>query len=135
MHEILGVGEEARLRRRWFHDEYFDLFVWQAPGGTVARFELCYGRDADEQALVWLGEGRFFHDGVPGAATDAQELLRRFERAGAGLPERMQREVRARLQDYAARGVAPSRRARFRRAPWQQREAGGQPGKGSARQA
>ncbi len=55
MREILGLGEEAPLHRRWFHDEYFDLFVWQDAGGALARFELCYGAGAAERALVWLG--------------------------------------------------------------------------------
>jgi hypothetical protein len=135
MREIRGVGSEPQLQRRWFHDEYFDLFVWQDAAGALARFELCYGRDADERALVWLGEGRYFHDGAPGAATDVPELLRRFERAGAGLPEGMRREVRARLQDYAGRGIALSRRTRFRRAPWQQRGARARQDKGAAREA
>jgi hypothetical protein len=134
MREIRGVGEEAQLQRRWFHDEYFDLFVWQAPGGAVARFDLCYGAGASERALVWLGEGRFFHDGAPDAAPD--ELLRRFAQAGAALPQRVRREVVARIQESAGLGPAlPGRRARFRRAPWQQRETGQQPGKGAARQA
>ena len=135
MREIRGVGDEPQLQRRWFHDDYFDLFVWQDAGGALARFELCYGQDAGEQALVWLGEGRYFHDGAAGAATDARELLRRFERAGAGLPEGLRREVRARLQDYAGRGIALSRRTRFRRAPWQQRGAPAAQGKGALREA
>jgi hypothetical protein len=123
MREILGVGEEARLRRRWFHDEYFDLFVWQDEGGAVERFELCYGLGAAERALVWLGGERFFHDGGPG---DALELLQRFDRAGAELPPDVRREVRARVQEFAGRAVdVAARRARYRRAPWQQREARG----------
>jgi hypothetical protein len=121
MREILGVGDEARLNRRWFHDEYFDLFVWQDAGGALARFELCYGAGASERALVWLGGERLFHDGAPGAAPDLQDLLQRFERVGGGLPADVRREVLARIRDYAARGTA--RRSSFRRAPWQQRGA------------
>ena len=121
MREILGVGDEARLHRRWFHDEFFDLFVWQDAGGALARFELCYGIGASERALVWLGDERLFHDGTPGAALDPQELLRRFERAGAGLPADVRREVHARIREFAGRGIA--RRSSFRRAAWQQRAA------------
>lgn len=36
MREILGVGEEPRIQRHWFHDEFFDLFVWQAAGGEIS---------------------------------------------------------------------------------------------------
>jgi len=28
--EILGVADDRRPAARWFHDDYFDLFVWQA---------------------------------------------------------------------------------------------------------
>jgi len=121
MRAILGVGDEARLHRRWFHDEYFDLFVWQDAAGVLARFELCYGAGASERALVWLGGERLFHDGAPGAAPDLQTLLQRFERARGGLPAEVRREVLARLREYAARPVA--RRSGYRRAPWQQRGA------------
>ena len=119
MREILGLGDEARLNRRWFHDEYFDLFVWQAEGGALARFELCYGAGASERALVWLGGERLYHDGVPGAAPDLQALLQRFERARGELPADVRREVLSRLREYAAGPVA--RRSGFRRAAWQQR--------------
>src|SRR5574341_2445786 len=103
MREILGVGEEARLHRRWFHDEYFDLFVWQDEAGAVARFELCYGVGASECALVWLGGERFFHDGAPGAALEPPELLQRFERAGDGLPAAVRGDVGARIEEFAGR--------------------------------
>lgn len=121
MREIQGLGDEAPLNRRWFHDEYFDLFVWQDAGGALVRFELCYGAGASERALVWLGGERLFHDGAPGAAPDLQALLQRFERAGAGLPAQMRREVLARIREVAARPVA--RRAGYRRAAWQERGA------------
>ena len=118
MREIHGLGDEARLQRRWFHDEYFDLFVWQDEAGSVVRFELCYGAGASERALVWLGGERFFHDGGPG---DAEALLQRFERAGSDLPADVRREVQAGIREFAGRAVA--RRSAYRRAGWQQRNA------------
>jgi hypothetical protein len=121
MREILGLGDEARLNRRWFHDEYFDLFVWQDAGGALARFELCYGAGASERALVWLGGERLFHDGAPGAAPELQALLQRFERARGELPADVRREVLSRIREHAAGPVA--RRSGFRRAAWQQRSA------------
>lgn len=121
MREILGLGDEARLNRRWFHDEYFDLFVWQDAGGALVRFELCYGAGASERALVWLGGERLYHDGAAGAAPDLQALLQRFERARGELPADVRREVLARIREYAAGPVA--RRSGYRRAAWQQRSA------------
>jgi hypothetical protein len=119
MREIHGLGDEARLQRRWFHDEYFDLFVWQDDAGAVVRFELCYGQGASERALVWLGGERFFHDG---GASETEALLRRFERARGGLPAHVRREVQARIREFAGRAV--TRRSAYRRAGWQQRGAG-----------
>ena len=45
--EILGVADDPPAKRRWFHDEFFDLFVWQngffhdGPQGedVISRFE------------------------------------------------------------------------------------------------
>ena len=37
--EIHGVADDPPARRRWFHDDYFDLFVWQAEG-QVTLFQL-----------------------------------------------------------------------------------------------
>jgi hypothetical protein len=119
MREIQGLGDEARLRRRWFHDEYFDLFVWEDEAQAVVRFELCYGQGASERALVWLGGERFFHDGGP---DDAEAVLRRFERAGVDLPANVRREVQAGIRAFAGRAV--TRRSAYRRAGWQQRGAG-----------
>ena len=71
MREILGVTQESpRTQRRWFHDDYFDLFVSQADDGKLHGFQLCYGLDATERALVWDGERGYFHDGTDLLAAD-----------------------------------------------------------------
>ena len=74
--EILGVADDPPARRRWFHDDYFDLFVWQAEG-QVTLFQLCYGVDSSDRALVWDKSRGFFHDGPP--APD--EVVTRFDDA------------------------------------------------------
>ena len=48
--EILGVADDPPAKRRWFHDDFFDLFVWQAEG-EVPIFSFAM-RDATERALV-----------------------------------------------------------------------------------
>ena len=63
LREIEGVADEPRTRRRWFHDDYFDLFVWQTEQGDITLFQLCYGIAPAEKALVWHRAGGFFHDG------------------------------------------------------------------------
>jgi hypothetical protein len=112
--EILGVADDPPAKRRWFHDEYFDLFVWQA-GGEVTLFQLCYGPDASERALVWDKARGFFHDGP--ASRDVVPL---FEDAAAALPPELRAAIREKVHEFAGRqlGVV-SRRKKFRRASWQ----------------
>lgn len=113
--EILGVADDPPARRRWFHDDYFDLFVWQAEG-EVTLFQLCYGVDSSDRALVWDKHRGFFHDGPPSEG----EFVARFEDAAAALPEDIRNEIRVKLHEYAGRALAvPARRKRFRRASWQ----------------
>lgn len=134
LREILDVSQdEPSSQRRWFHDDYFDLFVWET-GGELVAFELCYGGHSSEQALVWTQGHGYFHDGgksgsgdiiaarlLPGDALDADPIIARFERAADGLPEALRLALRARLREYIAqRAEVPARRTRFRRAAWQQ---------------
>lgn len=123
MREILGVTQDSPLtQRRWFHDDYFDLFVSQAAGGALHGFELCYGLDSGERALVWDRERGYFHDGANRLKPDT--IARRFGAVAHQLPGEVARAVGERLREYAAQGEpAPARRKRFRRADWQQQRA------------
>lgn len=114
--EIFGVADDPPAKRRWFHDEYFDLFVWQAEG-ELTLFQLCYGVDSSERALVWDQERGFFHDGGPPESAD---FIARFDDAAAELPAEIGTAVREKVHEFAGRGIGVlSRRKSFRRAPWQ----------------
>ena len=114
--EILGVADDPPAKRRWFHDDFFDLFVWQA-GGEVTLFQLCYGADTTERALVWDKARGFFHDGP-----QSEDVISRFEDAAAALPEDIRNEIRHKVHEYeGARKAIPSRRKRVRRASWQKK--------------
>ena len=145
LREILDVlQDEPSSQRRWFHDDYFDLFVRQT-GGELAAFELCYGIDSHERALVWSRGQGYFHDGgtsasgefigarlAPGDPIEADPIIQRFERAAGELPEAVSLALKARLREYALQNAKGSaRRARFRRATWQQ--SGGEPKEGRGR--
>jgi hypothetical protein len=135
MREILGVSDEPGAHRRWFHDDYFDLFVWQAGGGEVVQFQLCYGIDSSERALVWHKRGGFFLDGIetgksgkvdvldakPAAASaQLDPLVERFDAAARALPEDIRLAMTARVREFAEKkDSTPARRKRFRRASWQ----------------
>lgn len=134
LREILDVvQDDPSSQRRWFHDDYFDLFLRQA-GGEVSEFELCYGIDSNERALVWSRGRGYFHDGgpsdsgdfigariSPGGPLEADPIIARFEQAAGGLPEALRVGLMARLREYALQNAdGAARRARFRRAAWQQ---------------
>jgi len=137
--EILGVlQDDPSSQRRWFHDDYFDLFVRET-GGELTAFELCYGIGSNERALAWIRGQGFYHDGGisdsqgfigarlgPGDAIESDPILARFERAGGELPESLRLALEGRLREYALQNAeGAARRARFRRADWQ-RGGGGQ---------
>jgi hypothetical protein len=133
LREILDVlQDDPSSRRRWFHDEYFDLFVRQT-SGELAGFELCYGIDVDERALVWSRGQGYFHDGrtsdgefigarlASGDPLEADPIIARFELASDGLPEALRLELETHLCEYALQNAEGSaRRGRFRRAAWQE---------------
>ena len=112
--EILGVADDPPAKRRWFHDEYFDLFVWQA-NGELTLFQLCYGGDASERALVWDKQRGFFHDGPA-----SRDVVALFEDAAAALPVDLRAAIREKVHEFAGLQLSVvSRRKKFRRASWQ----------------
>ncbi len=128
MREILGVTDEPGIHRRWFHDDYFDLFVWQTGGGELVQFQLCYGMDSSERALVWHKGGGFFLDGPesgkPGkrkaSGQKVDPVVARFDDAARALPDDVRLAMTARVHEFAeTKDTTPARRKRFRRAPWQ----------------
>ena len=132
LQEILDVmQEDPAVQRRWFHDDYFDLFVMQS-GSEISGFQLCYGIDSSEQALVWSRAHGYFHDGTPksgdvigarlnsGEPIEADPIIARFAQAAEGMPDSLRLAVLQRLREFALQGVGGSaRRTRFRRAAWQ----------------
>lgn len=132
LREILDVmQDDPSSRRRWFHDDYFDLFVRESDG-ELSAFELCYGIDSNERALAWSRSRGYFHDGETSdgefigariAAGDplvADPVIARFVSAAGGLPELLRVAVEARLSEFAQQSAeGEARRTRFRRADWQ----------------
>ena len=75
--EIKAVMQRnLERRKRWFHDDYFDLYVWQAPDETVLEMQLCYERGSKwERALTWkrgLGYAHYMVDSGESKATERQ---------------------------------------------------------------
>ena len=93
--EIHGVADDPPAQRRWFHDEYFDLFVWQAQG-EVTLFQLCYGGDASERALVWDKARGFFQEGPA-----SRDVVALFEDAAKALPAELRSAIHAKGYEFA----------------------------------
>lgn len=71
LREIDQVKQDrAGTKRRWFQDEYFDLWVWERPDETVAAFQLCYDRQGTERLLSWREQHGFDHLAVDFGNTD-----------------------------------------------------------------
>jgi len=63
--EISAVRQDQPgLVRRWFQDDYFDLFVWITPHGALRAFQLAYERTRRERVLEWSSERGFDHNRV-----------------------------------------------------------------------
>ncbi len=61
--------------RRWFQDDYFDLFVWQDENEEIISFQLCYDRSGEERVLVWDNEKGFEHYQIDdGEATPCKNM-------------------------------------------------------------
>ena len=39
LREISHVKQDGPNRRRWFHDDWFDIFTWQLADGTICNFD------------------------------------------------------------------------------------------------
>ncbi|MBE0626355.1 MAG: hypothetical protein IH606_16245 [Burkholderiales bacterium] len=119
MREIRGVAQDGSgVQRRWFHDDYFDLFVWHTDQGETTSFQLCYGADAQERALEWRKDQGWFLDGKSSAEA-AEPIASRFEIASGELPDSIRKAVAARLREYAEQASVTARRSKVRRAAWQ----------------
>lgn len=93
----LTQNELINTRKRWFQDDYFDLFTWQDDTDHITSFQLCYDRLNNERVIAWDNEKGFGHhrvdDGeasphknmtpvfVSDGPFSAEEVIPRFERA------------------------------------------------------
>jgi hypothetical protein len=133
--EVLIVEQNnPSLKRRWFESDYFDLFIWQDPGGAFVGFQLCYDVELNERALVWNAAEGFYHDGVDTGGMQAPILVRdgkfdsgtvvpRFELEAAHIPADVRDFVLAKMREHLIELHRQKMgRKRVRREHWQQRK-------------
>lgn len=135
LREIGRVRTDIQGRhRRWFQDDYFDLYVWQDDAGHPVALQLCYDRRHAEGAISWSPDGGYSHarvdDGRMAAGVPSTPLLvegppppyfriyRRFVDATHDWPETA-------LRDFVSNHLRTYRRHLFgsRRAPRRLRNA------------
>lgn len=117
--EVTHVTQyETGKHRRWFHDDYFDLYTWESQQGKLQGFQLCYAKDDVQRALRWSPEAGYQHEGVdqpedkPGRAMsaifvadglfDPDGIGARFEHASIGLPPNITDFVIDKIRRYTA---------------------------------
>jgi hypothetical protein len=142
LREVLIVEQnEPSLKRRWFENDYFDLFIWQDSVGAFVRFQLCYDVEMNERALVWSQPEGFYHDGVdhgdggPGdergqapifvrdGKFDPGTVVPRFERESARIPADVRDFVLAKMREHLIELHRQKLgRKRVRRERWQLRK-------------
>jgi hypothetical protein len=106
--EYQAKNHKGEPRRRWFSNEYFDVYVWQERESAVTKFELCYDKKGRERALAWAEGVGFCHylidsgeispvkNRAPILVADTEiipieELLERFTRESS----QIQQEIRS----------------------------------------
>jgi len=93
LREILSVRQDnPLLRRRWYQDDFFDLYTWHEAGGRLTAFQLCYDVRRRQRVLAWKQGQGFSHariDDGGGARPFAMSPV--FAAAGR-FPHRMVRE-------------------------------------------
>ncbi len=110
---------EPGKHRRWFHDEFFDLYVWQDFDGNMLGFQLCYDKSDAQRALRWNADLGYRHEGVdspedkPGRAMsaifvadgvfDPQHIGEKFSTEAVEMPVAVREFVLGKIRGY---GVA-----------------------------
>ena len=112
-----GVRQaDPAVRRRWFRDDYFDIFTWQNADGGIVGFQLCYDLPTYERVLSWRDARGYAHhriaDGesspiknmtpimTPDGLMPLATVLMEFDRRALELEPRLRTFLRERLLDY-----------------------------------
>ncbi|MEO7728343.1 MAG: hypothetical protein ABIS45_13905 [Burkholderiales bacterium] len=92
LREIPGVRQDRpSLNRRWYQDEFFDLYTWHAADGAIVSFQLCYDVRGRERAFSWHREHGFLHNTVDGGDGGRLGRMSPMLVAGGRFPHRMVR--------------------------------------------
>lgn len=122
LEEVAHVTQyEPGKYRRWFHDDFFDLYTWETPAGEMIGFQLCYAKDDKQRALRWSAKGGYRHEGVdqpedkPGRAAsaifvadgifDPSGIGGRFGAEATSLPPKIKNFIGEKIRAYQQTGL------------------------------
>ena len=120
LREIVNVHQQdPRLRRRWFCDDYFDIFVWEQRDDAerrIVELQICYDKTAHERVLRWREPADFAHHGIDGGdassfknmtpimvadgALPLHAVLEKFDAGAVSLDARIRDFIREKLLNY-----------------------------------
>ena len=99
--------------RRWFTDEYWDLYVWTDEDEEITGLQLCYGKPNNEHALTWFRDRKFIHTKISSSRPfagnimspilvadgvfDNKSVAERFWNDGRDIEEELRRFVREKI--------------------------------------
>jgi hypothetical protein len=124
LHEFNHPGTvEGNLIRRWFSDEFFDLFVWFDKKRAIVSFQLCYNKSRDEHSFTWKAPSSYHHQRVddgenrpgknkstpillPDGSFNFAAILRRFKAESESVDKDIAAFVEDKLKEYGQRAVA-----------------------------
>ena len=100
LREIPRVRQDRPgLKRRWYQDDFFDLYTWHAADGTLVSFQLCYDVRRRERALTWHHEHGFSHTRVDSGDGGALSKMSPILSGGAPFAHRYVRKRFAQMAD------------------------------------
>ncbi len=120
LREIGNVHQQdPGMRRRWFCDDYFDLFVWENPQGQIVGFQLCYDLTARQRVLSWRENSGYAHHRIDSGEQSTYKnmtpimvddgllpvpaVLEKFDASATGIEASVRDFVRQRLLDYGVK--------------------------------
>ncbi len=63
--EFEGVSQHKEGHRRYFYDDFFDLFIWyNEKSQNPIGFQLCYNKNVDEHSIIWDVDNNYLHSAI-----------------------------------------------------------------------
>jgi len=117
LREIVAVRQDTPdFLRRWFEDDYFDLFVWVTADGEITAFQLAYDKAGHQRVLGWDRGAGYLHRSVDSGEESSFQNMTPLLTKAARFPKYRviaQFDARAHALDDAIRRFVREKAARY----------------------